>query len=141
MSLRNALIRLLEEVDAEFAPPLSQRLSIPAYVDKMIANAVILPLFECGELLAFVGMYCNDPTRRKAYISMVATSADGRGKGIASSLVNHAIAFAGRSGFDELSLEVYRSNTAALNLYRKLGFVVSGENEQSLFLGFPLKRL
>lgn len=138
MQLHASLIGLLEQVDGEFSPPLSQRLSLASYADKIIANAVIFPLIEAGRMTAFVAMYCNDPDGKTAYITMVATEPAGRGKGLASGLVGLAIHHARRRGFQQVALEVYRSNLSALNLYRKLGFVVAGETDSSHYLNFQL---
>lgn len=138
MLLRAALTGLLEQVDGEFSPPLSQRLSLDSYANKLVDNAVIFPLIECGRLSAFVAMYCNDPDGKSAYITMVATAPTARGKGTAAGLVELSIQHARSRGFSQVALEVYRSNVAALKLYNKLGFVVARENPHSLFLSFSL---
>lgn len=49
-----------------------------------------------------------------------------RGRGIAAGLVGELIDLAARAGRPALTLEVRASNRAALNLYRRLGFVSHG---------------
>ena len=44
------------------------------------------------------------------------------------------IAFAKQAGYEQLELEVTSTNTAAVNLNKKLGFVVYGERPASLKL-------
>ena len=49
-----------------------------------------------------------------------------RGQGLASRLLADVMAEAARLGVDSATLEVRRSNTAALRLYEKAGFVEAG---------------
>jgi len=136
--LREQLIGLLEQVDAEFEPPLSQRLCITTYVDKMLVNAVLFPMLDAGRLAGFVAMYCNDAVGRIAYITMVAVDPASRATGVGSGLVRSAIAHAQRVGCNKVALEVYKSNLSALRLYTKLGFSVARESSSSAFLELPL---
>jgi len=52
-------------------------------------------------------------------IEFVATSAQHRGKGVASALVAHVME---QSGFDEYVLEVVDTNAGAIRVYERLGF-------------------
>ena len=137
--LREQLIRLLERVDGEFETPLSQRLDIAAYVDKMMAHAALFPMLDAGRLAGFVAMYCNDPASRTAYITMVAVDPASRATGLGSGLVRTAIAHARRIGCEKVALEVYKSNLNAFRLYTKLGFGVARETAGSAFLELPLQ--
>ena len=49
-----------------------------------------------------------------------------RGQGLGRGLLDQALSAAWGIGFRRVELEVYASNTAALNLYRSRGFVVEG---------------
>lgn len=51
---------------------------------------------------------------------------DWRGRGVGSALVQAAIYWARRYGLHKLCLEVFATNTAAIALYRKFGFVEEG---------------
>ena len=84
--------------------------------------------WETGKL---VGLYILHPNNvgRCGHISKAsyAVKSDQRGKRIGESLVLHCIAKARELGFLILQFNaVVRSNTAALRLYKKLGFVQLG---------------
>jgi ribosomal protein S18 acetylase RimI-like enzyme len=72
-----------------------------------------------------------------------------RGRGVGSALVRAAIERARGQGLHKLCLEVFPTNTAAIGLYRKFGFVeegrrskhyrrASGELWDAIVMGRPL---
>jgi len=72
-----------------------------------------------------------------------------RGRGVGSALIEATIDWARDQGLHKLCLEVFVHNTAAINLYRKCGFVeeghrvrhyrrASGELWDSIVMGLPL---
>ena len=64
-----------------------------------------------------------------AELKRVYVKPDYRGKGIAEQLVNTVSAAAGKKGFQTLILETGKTFTAAVNLYQKLGFVITDHYE------------
>jgi [ribosomal protein S18]-alanine N-acetyltransferase len=72
-----------------------------------------------GGVLAFVNYWL---VRDEVHILNVATRASVRRQGHAARLLEHVIAFAHRERCRYLTLEVRRSNQAAIRLYRKYGF-------------------
>jgi N-alpha-acetyltransferase 30 len=61
----------------------------------------------------------------RGYIAMLATKEEHRGKGIATTLVSKAIDLMIEKDADEIALETEETNTAAMKLYEKLGFLRS----------------
>lgn len=61
----------------------------------------------------------------RGYIAMLATKEEHRGKGIAITLVSKAIDLMIEKDADEIALETEETNTAAMKLYEKLGFLRS----------------
>lgn len=61
----------------------------------------------------------------RGYIAMLATKEEHRGKGIAITLVSKAIDLMIERNADEIALETEETNTAAMKLYEKLGFLRS----------------
>lgn len=59
-------------------------------------------------------------------IANVATKADSRSLGLATRVLLALIEFAKELGAEQISLEVRVSNTAAIGLYKKLGFFEAG---------------
>ncbi|KAL8701919.1 MAG: hypothetical protein Q9224_000273 [Gallowayella concinna] len=61
----------------------------------------------------------------RGYIAMLAVKKEHRGKGIATKLVRMAIDIMIERGADEIALETEVTNTAAMKLYERLGFLRS----------------
>jgi ribosomal-protein-alanine N-acetyltransferase len=61
-------------------------------------------------------------TRTRAEIYSIAVAPDKRGRGVAIALLNRTLALLLRGGFETIFLNVRLENTAAIQLYRKLGF-------------------
>ncbi|KAL2868346.1 peptide alpha-N-acetyltransferase MAK3 [Aspergillus lucknowensis] len=61
----------------------------------------------------------------RGYIAMLAVKEEYRGKGIATKLVRMAIDAMADRGADEIALETEITNTAAIKLYERLGFLRS----------------
>lgn len=61
----------------------------------------------------------------RGYIAMLATKENYRGRGIATTLVSKAIDLMIEKNADEIALETEETNTAAMKLYERLGFLRS----------------
>ena len=88
---------------------------------------------ESGRLVGHIGLYYIDLIARKAEFSIYIGDMAFRGKGIGSDALRTLIKY----GFEELNLnkiwcEVY-SNNAAVDIYRKVGFVDEGVLRQNAF--------
>lgn len=66
----------------------------------------------------------SHPTRR-GYIAMLAVASDFRGHGIATTLVQKAIDAMVKRNADEVVLETEETNSTAMRLYERLGFLRS----------------
>lgn len=76
-----------------------------------------------GKVAAYGGMWI---VLDEGHITNIAVHPDQRGRKIGEKLVLSLLKKAGSCGARDITLEVRESNTAARNLYRKLGFVDSG---------------
>ncbi|KAL4913747.1 acyl-CoA N-acyltransferase [Aspergillus aurantiobrunneus] len=76
-----------------------------------------------GVVISKLEPHRNGPLR--GYIAMLAVSEEYRGKGIATKLVRRAIDAMEKAGADEIALETEITNTAAIKLYERLGFLRS----------------
>ncbi|HEY4898423.1 MAG TPA: GNAT family N-acetyltransferase [Candidatus Nanopelagicaceae bacterium] len=141
MELKSEIEYLLTSVDADFDPPLSTRISIPEYAEKIHKNATIFSTHQGGELIAFIALYCNTPNKLTAYMTMLAVSRNHRNNGLASNLLETSIRFLKKLGFRILRLEVYKSNSNAINLYENFGFkkVDEDERDTSVFMELGLE--
>ena len=69
--------------------------------------------------------YLEQTGRREAYVAKVGTRREYRGRGLASTLLRHALAEYRAAGYDEAALDVDSENpTGALGIYRRAGFEV-----------------
>ncbi|KAL4873384.1 hypothetical protein BDV12DRAFT_77517 [Aspergillus spectabilis] len=92
-----------------------------------------------GVVISKLEPHRNGPLR--GYIAMLAVSEGYRGKGIATRLVRMAIdAMVGR-GADEIALETEITNTAAIKLYERLGFLRSKQLHRYYLNGNSAYRL
>lgn len=67
-----------------------------------------------------------DKGERRAHLARIIVSPDHRRQGLGERLCQHLIAEAHRLGADTVTLNVFVDNLAAIDLYRRLGFVTHG---------------
>lgn len=116
------LVRHLQLCDASFCPPLSSRINLRDYAEKLSENATQFEAWSENELVGLVAMYCNDQNRVAAFISNVSVIPAFTGQGIANQLMVACIERARGLDFSSISLEVSPRSRGALHLYEKLGF-------------------
>ena len=109
-------------------------LSLDDYLDKLDRLAEFLIHLSEGRLAGLVAFYCNDMASRTAFITLVLTAPGARGKKVASTLLDGVLANTRERGFLRCSLEVRKDNQAALALYRKKGFLITGETDSSYLM-------
>jgi ribosomal-protein-alanine N-acetyltransferase len=76
-----------------------------------------------GELLAFCGCWF---IADELHINTLAVRAELRRRGLATRLLRFVLAGAAAAGLTHATLEVRRSNDAALKLYERFGFDIRG---------------
>ena len=108
------------KIDKEcFPDPWSEK----SFVDEMEnENTVYLVAIDDG-VLGYAGMWS---VFENADITNIAVSPDARRRGIGESLLLELIKYAEKRGADNIRLEVRSSNTAAISLYEKCGFLEVG---------------
>lgn len=109
--------------DADFDPPLSSRVDLNAYAEKLVARALMFEAWAEGRLVGLVAAYCNDLVTREGFITSVSVLPAWLGKGVASRLMSDCLAHAVRVGMRQMSLEVAKTNSRAVGLYTRLGFL------------------
>jgi len=130
----------LECCSASFIPPLSDRVDIAAYVDKLMAHAARFETWSGGELAGLLAVYCDAADRRAAFITNVSVLPHLHGKGIAGHMLERCIAHVGSLGFRDLELEVSEGNHAAVTLYERIGFRVAAQSDHALRMRMKLQR-
>lgn len=116
----------LEEVirleAASFSNPWSHEMLARELRNRDVARVYVLRNRQ-EELLAFCACWF---IADELHINTLAVRADVRRRGIATRLLRHVFAEARAAGISHATLEVRRSNEAALRLYEGLGFEVQG---------------
>ncbi len=116
----------LTRCDADFVPPLSGRVRIDDYAEKMATKAARFEAWAGGELVGLVSMYCDKGSLSPAFITNVSVLREWSGRGIASGLLKRCIAYARSLGAVRVVLEVASANAGAIRFYERCGFVGSG---------------
>lgn len=108
------------------------------YLVKIQNNADFITHYSSGQCAGFVSFYCNDPSRKLAFITLVLIAPEFRGKGLANLLIDYTLEFCKKNGFKKCELEVREDNLAAIKLYQNCGFKVESKNKGKLLMSFIL---
>lgn len=134
MSLKLEIENLLWQIDGDFHSPLSLRLNIADYAEKMAKNATIFSVYDKETLTAFAAVYCNDSNSQIAYLTMIAVAPGYRERGLGSNLIEASIRYLKRINFKSFKLEVDKKNINALAMYQRFGFNKIAERDDSIFM-------
>jgi len=80
-----------------------------------------------GKVVGYAGVWI---IAGEGQITNIAVHPDSRGKGIACKMLEALIDICIRESVSDMTLEVRKSNLAAINLYKKYGFVEEGIRKQ-----------
>ena len=120
---KEALEMFLQEVDHDFPVPLSEKVDLKQYVEKVLQNADIVYKADGERLQGCVIGYCVNSYDDLVYIALVATGKDYRRRGIAAELVKEFIAMAKKYRKRAVHLYAALGANDAINVYKKIGFV------------------
>lgn len=115
------LLAHLQATDTSFIPPLSHRLELAAYAEKLAARATRIEVWDGPVLAGCIAMYANDPDRG-GFISNVSVLPSRQGQGLAGQLLERTLQLAIELGLKRIRLEVHNDNAPARALYRRHGF-------------------
>lgn len=120
---RQALVALLHEFGDLLPSPLSQRMALAPYAEKVLSLAHVGRAVVDGRTAGVVILYANDLATRRGFIPLLAVRQESRGAGIGATLVSRALARCRQRGMHEVELEVDELNTLAVRLYMSAGFI------------------
>ncbi|MFZ6712866.1 GNAT family N-acetyltransferase [Undibacterium sp. TC9W] len=121
----------LRQCDTEFMPPLSSRLNIDDYAYKIWKRAMKFEAITNGKLVGLLAMYCNDKLNQLAFITNVSVLPEYQHQGIGLKLLNQSLAYAKKSAFLNVDLEVNNNDVRAIDLYSRIGFFHHSLNEDT----------
>jgi ribosomal protein S18 acetylase RimI-like enzyme len=130
----NSVQTHLLKCDADFMPRLSLKTDIAVYAEKIAENSVTFEAWINEELVGLIAAYFNDVNGFSGFITNVSTLKQYTGKGIASALVKMCIDYAVNHQFGEISLEVFKENIGAIQLYKKHNFYQTAIKGDSIIM-------
>ncbi len=117
------IYNFLCRTDKDFPVPLSEKTDLREYALKLYHNATLCTVEENNQIVSMTAGYTENTVNNVAYIAMVATLPEYHGRGYAKKLVSEFIERAKNKRLRSVHLYAVRENTAAMNLYKGLGFV------------------
>ena len=119
-----ACIDAVAAIEAEcFSHPWSKK-SLEESLEK--ENSLFLVAVEDEKVIGYVGM---EVIVDEGYIFNVAVSADYRRRGVGYALVRELVTYSMKNSLCFITLEVRESNSSAISLYSKFGFIKAGERK------------
>lgn len=132
--------RHLQACDHHFLPPLSTRVDLAAYAGKLVQHAARFEAWSAGTLAGLVAAYCNDGAAETAFITNVSVLPEWHGHGLARHLLGQCVQAVDRLGMKHIDLEVSCGNIAAINLYKKLGFITQSTENDALRMRLTISK-
>ena len=124
------LTKFLMDMDKTFPIPLSDKICIYYYAEKLMKNATFCYKEDnYGNIIGLVAGYLNNIDKKIAYITIVAVKKKYTRKGIAGNLIKKFIIKCRDSGINAVHLYTHKTNKGAIILYNKLGFINYIETE------------
>lgn len=110
---KTQLVDLLKIFGDLLPDPLSERVDLSTYAEKLQRNAEIALAYQNEQIVGFLIMYANDNDTRKAHIPLITVLQSYRGRGIGKVLISRAIALARQRKMLNLWLTVDDDNKVA----------------------------
>lgn len=119
--------------DNYFVPKLSKKVKIDEYSRKLINNAIRIEAWSSSTLIGLIAFYIN-VGNSFLFITNVSVLTDFKGFGIAKNLMQELINQSQHSKLKEIKLEVNKSNSNAINLYKFFNFEIENENQDNYLM-------
>lgn len=117
------LLDFLISVDKDFPTPLSEKVNLHEWTEKLLNRAVLCYTEIEGQIASAVAGYTENLVDGVAYITMVATRAAFRGRKLAYKNVKDFIEICRDKNISAVHLYVASGNETARKMYCSLGFV------------------
>lgn len=120
------------EADIPLIAEIEKRCIKKPWTEKMLWEEYNNPFFECitcrvdGDFAGYVNYH---KITDEYHIANIAVSENFRRKGIACALIEEVVCTAKNNNINGITLEVGENNAAAVNLYKKLGFISEGKRK------------
>lgn len=126
---KNQIVSFLQSINNDFNPPLTEKVNLYEYVDKILNKAhIIYRLSQENKIIGLLVLYCNDEIELKSYATLLGVDKNYRGKGLARSMMNEAIEYVKKRNY--LTISLYSNNNIAISLYKDLGFTIKEDGDR-----------
>ena len=124
----NFVKEYVQKYDNDFYEPLSSRVNIDSFAQKLSDLSTCFLLFERDVLAGMICAYFYQQESGKGYITLTHTKKEFRGAHVAKRLLDAVRSYAKDRGFIFVDLAVYNENVSAYNLYLHYGFTPLSNN-------------
>ena len=135
---KEPIYKFLKICDDLFVNRLSSMVNLSEYSEKISKKSLQACYYVNGDLVGMSAFYTNNQKEKIAYISIICIKEDYQGKGIGKILLNETIKHIKTMGFHSIKMEVNKKNKRSFNLYKKFGFDILEEKENSMIVGKDL---
>lgn len=124
------LLTHLKKIDRFLPTPLSARVSLKEFAEKVISKGNVLTIEEKDEIVSAILFYANDTAEKNAYITLLGTLPEYQGKGHGNILMNAMEEKAKLNGMKKVHLDTDIINTKAIAFYSKNGYKIDTVKEK-----------
>lgn len=124
------------EIQDILVPPLTGRVDIEDYINKLSEHANLFYAMEGNIVCGSCAVYLNQPI---AFISSIDVLPNYWRKGVGSRLIEEVIRVARKLKKTDILLKVSKTNHKAISFYKKCGFESRAEESEWLTMGKKLE--
>lgn len=125
--IEKELINYLYNHDKDFPIPITNKVDIEKYVQKILKLGHCLISFDNKKIVGILIYYDNDIETNTAFLSLVSVDKEYRNQGIASKMINHLIKNMENVDYIKyIDVPTHITNETAIILYKKFGFKFTG---------------
>lgn len=121
---KNECIQLIRKYDSSFSPPLSSRVDLEAYVDKIFSLGFPLIVEFKRKIVGICFFYANDFVNGTSFLSLILLDVSYRNNAtnISEKMLGEWFKVAKELGMKSLELEVSAEKLSLINWYKSHGF-------------------
>jgi 1-aminocyclopropane-1-carboxylate deaminase/D-cysteine desulfhydrase-like pyridoxal-dependent ACC family enzyme/ribosomal protein S18 acetylase RimI-like enzyme len=124
------LVEILKEFGDLFPDPLQRRVDLYNYAKKLIKFADLQVALVNQEIVGFLAVYANNKQTHVAHIPLIAILKRYQRIGIGKVMLSRTIALARQRKMKHIWLSVMKENSAAIQFYHSIRFVIRSEKGQ-----------
>jgi GNAT superfamily N-acetyltransferase len=132
------MTELLQEFGDLLSDPLSERIDLCAYAEKILAHADIAFAFIDEKIAGMIVFYANNTETRVARVTLLVVAPFARRKGVSAALMSRAMALARQRKMLFLEARPFKSNSVAIATYHNLGLMCVSQEEERVVLQVKL---